>query len=146
MRLGVPIAPGTASQASLRAMTVKVKKMQNVVPSAHSWYTYWLIQLQAPAIGVGLIGFKGAPDGRCEAEIGYNMAPAYRCRGYMSEAVQAMMAWAWAQPGCDAIRAVTAQDNLPSQRVLQKTGWVIDEVRDEVFVWRVWRPALRRSA
>ncbi len=139
-RLGLPLAPAIASAASLRAMAVKVQKMQKVAPSCWHWYTYWLMQRQTPPLGIGLIGFKGAPDGRCEVEIGYSLAPAYRRQGYMSEAVQAMVAWAWAQPGCDTIRAVTTKENLPSQRVLQKTGWVIDEERDELFVWRVWRP------
>lgn len=138
-RLGLPLALGTASAASLRAMAVKVQKMQKVAPACWHWYTYWLIQRQTPPLGIGLIGFKGAPNGRCEVEIGYGLAPAHRRRGYATEAVRAMLAWALADPACGSVCAITRKENIASQRVLQKTGFVLDETQDETLVWRIWQ-------
>ena len=42
----------------------------------------------------------------------------------MTEAVSAMVHWASQQPGVLSIEAETEPDNIASQRVLEKTGFV----------------------
>ena len=57
-------------------------------------------------------------------EIGYGIDEQYRCRGYATEAAQAMTAWALAQPGVRRVLAQTEPGNAISRRVLQKCGFV----------------------
>lgn len=138
-RLGLRIEAGMVDEVVLRAMSAKVSKMQQTAPATWSWYTYWLMRLQADPVAIGLAGFKGTPDERGEVELGYGTAPAYRQQGFATEAVQALLAWAWTQPECQIVRAITLKDNLASQRVLQKAGLVVDQMREDDLIWRIWR-------
>lgn len=138
-RLGLHFPEGLVGEVVLQAMSAKVRKMEEAAPAAWPWFTYWLMRLQNAPVGIGLIGFKGAPNKQGEVEIGYGVAPHYRGRGYTPEAVQALLAWAWTQPECQAVRAITLKNNKASHRVLQKAGLVVDQVRDEDLIWRIWR-------
>jgi RimJ/RimL family protein N-acetyltransferase len=71
---------------------------------------------------VGLCGYRGPPaDG--EVEIGYGVAPERRCLGHATAAVAAMLALAAQDPALAVMRAVTAVDNAPSRRVLERNGF-----------------------
>jgi RimJ/RimL family protein N-acetyltransferase len=70
---------------------------------------------------VGDAGFKGPPqDG--EVELGYSIIPGQRRRGYATEAAQALVDWALAQPGVERVVAETEPENEASQRVLERAG------------------------
>ncbi|MEZ0542779.1 GNAT family N-acetyltransferase [Fibrella arboris] len=64
------------------------------------------------------IKFKGAPDEEQTVELGYGTYPAFQRRGYMTEIVGGLTAWALAQPGIDRVTAETALTNVASQAVL----------------------------
>ncbi|MFN8168777.1 MAG: GNAT family N-acetyltransferase [Candidatus Nanopelagicales bacterium] len=83
------------------------------------------MQLRRSATGevIGGIGFLHAPDPDGTVEIGYGLAESARGQGYATEAVEAMVAFAMAQ-GASAVVAMTTADNAPSQRVLQRCGFV----------------------
>ncbi len=138
-RLGLSFPEGLVGEVVLQAMSAKVHKMEEAPPATWPWYTYWLMQLQNAPVGIGLIGFKGAPNKQGEVEIGYGVAPTYRGQGYTPEAVQALLDWAWTQPECQTVRAITLKNNKASHRVLEKAGLVVDQVRDEDLIWRIWR-------
>lgn len=70
---------------------------------------------------VGGIGLKWPPtDG--SIEFGYGVAPSRRCRGYTTEAVRALVAFARTLPGIAEVFATVDPANVPSVRVLQKAG------------------------
>ena len=128
----------------MRAINLKIERMIHISEPLHAWYTYWLIVVYAGNVGVGLIGFKGEPgiqgkyDHIGEVEIGYRIAPAYRCKGYTTEASRALIAWAFENPDCNAvIAAEVLKINLPSQRVLQKLGMRIYNETEETQFWRI---------
>ncbi|MBW7864777.1 MAG: GNAT family N-acetyltransferase [Candidatus Hydrogenedens sp.] len=56
------------------------------------------------------------------AEIGYVLAGRFWGRGYMSEAVSAVVRWAAAQHGIHRVWAYCDAENRASQRVLEKAG------------------------
>ena len=94
-----------------------------VQPSSfHPWYSYWLIYHKKDALGIGVAGYKGKPTVHGEVELGYELLPHYRQQGYMSEALPALLTWAFDS----GAKCVTAKDvlktNLASQRVLEKLG------------------------
>ena len=101
----------------------------------HLWFTYWLLTLEG--CGVGLAGFKGAPDERGEVEIGYGLAPEYEGKGYMTEAVRALITWAFAQTNCAVIAPQVLRSNLASQRVLEKVGMKIYKETEGESFWRL---------
>jgi RimJ/RimL family protein N-acetyltransferase len=75
-----------------------------------------------PAILIGSGGFKGPPEsGR--VEIGYHVREAHRRRGYATEALGALLAWAFAHPEVRDVRAETEADNAASIGLLEKLGF-----------------------
>jgi predicted acetyltransferase len=107
-----------------RAVCMKIEKMKKVAPSFHPWYTYYLIVINAEKIGAGMVGFKGSPDELGQVEIGYGIDPIFQRCGYMSEAVQSIITWAFSHRECLAITALgVLVDNYASQKVLLKNGF-----------------------
>ena len=108
-----------------RAVRMKIDKMKKVSPALHPWYTYYLIVINEEQIGAGMVGFKGSPDELGQVEIGYGIDAIFQRRGFMSEAVQAMLAWAFSHRECLAVTATgVLVDNFASQKVLLKNGFV----------------------
>jgi len=55
-------------------------------------------------------------------EVGYALARPYWGKGYMTEALRAVIAWAFAQPGIFRVQAICDVENLGSARVMEKAG------------------------
>ncbi|MEY9968636.1 RimJ/RimL family protein N-acetyltransferase [Streptacidiphilus sp. MAP12-16] len=86
------------------------------------WGLYVLVR-RADAVAVGSTGFHGPPGGDGSVEIGYDLVPDARGLGFATEAVRALVGYAFTHPAVRTVRAVTAQDNSPSQRVLIRSGF-----------------------
>jgi RimJ/RimL family protein N-acetyltransferase len=67
------------------------------------------------------MGQPGMPP-RTQAHLGYIFDPAYGGHGYATEAVTAMVAYAFDRLGVRRITAGCFADNLPSVRILEKVG------------------------
>lgn len=91
-------------------------------PEKRPWYAVWRIE-DHDGCYLGDLCFKGLDENGC-TEIGYGIAPEYWCRGYASEAVKAVTDWALTQSGVKRIEAETDSDNIASQRVLEKCGFI----------------------
>ena len=121
-----------------RAIDMKLAKMALAPPSRHRWYTYWLIVVVEQSCGVGLAGFKGYPNEHGETEIGYSIDRDWQNKGYMTEAVCALVDWAFQHDVCLTVTATgVLKSNLASQRVLTKTGFEICGQTDEALQWRI---------
>ena len=75
--------------------------------------------------GGGLVGDVGISPADGEAgviKVGYTMSPAFQGRGYATEAVGALVAYAFEALGADVVRAYADADNTPSIRVAEKVG------------------------
>ena len=137
--LGVSTSPNLMDDPAQRAIGFKTKKMSELAAESHLWYTYWLVVISGDRCGVGLAGFKRGPDERGEVEIGYGIDPAHRNRGYTTEAVEALIAWALQDPACRSILADTLKDNVASNRVLVKAGMKLYYETDEGLCWKIGR-------
>lgn len=104
---------------------------------AYLWYTHWIIVCHPQETVAGGLCFKGPPDGSGQVEIGYGVDEEYRNRGLITEALQAACQWALQQPGVSAVLAETEKANLPSQRVLEKTGFVLFRQTESMRWWRL---------
>jgi ribosomal-protein-alanine N-acetyltransferase len=105
------------------------------------WATHLIVHRADEAL-IGLGGFKGVPvDG--VVEVGYGIAPAYRGRGFATEATRALVAAAAAR-GVSTVRAHTLPEKNASTAVLARAGfaWVSEVVDpDDGPIWRWERPA-----
>lgn len=90
-------------------------------PEQWNWYAIWMIELK-DGTHIGELCFKGLSD-EGVTEIGYGIAEKYQCCGYATEAVSAVAGWALKQPDVMCVKAETQEDNIASQRVLEKSGF-----------------------
>jgi [ribosomal protein S5]-alanine N-acetyltransferase len=134
--MGLTIPPDILDTNVIRAIGMKIKKMQAADVADHPWYTYWLIVIRADNAGAGLIGFKGYPNEEGRTEIGYGIHPTYQNKGYMTEAIRALVDWAFSHPYCRGITATTVI-NPASSRVLEKLGAQLLERRENETDWLI---------
>jgi RimJ/RimL family protein N-acetyltransferase len=141
--LGFLIAREIIDGNLIRALGMKIVRMEKLPLEKHPWQTYWLIVLRPRSleniVGAGFVGFKGYLNAEGETEIGYGIAPQYQGKGYMTEAVRALCDWAFEHPGCRAVTATTAV-NPASDRVLEKVGAVIVAQDEKSVNWKIYRP------
>jgi RimJ/RimL family protein N-acetyltransferase len=119
-----------------RAIGMKIDKMRKADVSQHDWLTYWLIIIKDENVGAGMLGFKGFPDENGSTEIGYGIDPAYQGQGYMREAVQALIDWAFTHPFCKVITA-SEVENPASKRLLERLGARLVSSSDHSTSWEV---------
>lgn len=116
-------------------------------PAHRIWYVPWKMTLRDGGAMIGDLCFKG-PARDNAVEIGYGIQPAYEGNGYTTEAVKAMVQWAFGQPDVVFVEAETEPQNKASQRILEKCGFVPDGTGKEGprFVVKSPSAKLRRSA
>jgi RimJ/RimL family protein N-acetyltransferase len=117
-RGGLTIAPGGIDDdvAVLGHVRAIVRRMSDQHESGN-----WM--MVAGSEVVGLIGFHRAPSEAGEVEIGYNVAPSRRRRGYATAAVAALIELAAADARIETIVAGTDPANVASQRALERNGF-----------------------
>lgn len=108
-------------------------------PAELLWWTYWDVVRRVDEQLVGRLGFKGPPGERGEVEVGYLTLLSERRRGYMTEAVAAMLDWAFGHPDVKAVTATTPAENVVSHRVLVKCGFGVWLEQDGRMFWRLER-------
>lgn len=83
----------------------------------------WLVQFEGRTIGD--CGTHGPVDATGTVEIGYGLAAPFRGRGYGTEVVAELTRWLFRRPAVKRVTARTAVENLASQKVLEKAGFVL---------------------
>ena len=95
----------------------------------------WFIVEKEQNIIIGSIGFKAKPDENGTVEIGFGIDPAFRLKGYATEAVKGLTGWALSQNDIQKITAECEPDNKPSVRVLEKAGMQKTSIEDNMIKW-----------
>jgi len=94
---------------------------------------HWVMELKASGELVGSIGYyRGFADET--GEVGYVAHPDHRNKGYMSEALAAVLQYGFEGLQLKAITAYTKKENVPSVRMLLRAGFV--ETRSEELVYK----------
>jgi len=86
-----------------------------------SWY--FVDRASSPSRLVGGGGFKGQPDDEGTVEIGYETVPSRRRLGIATEAVGALVTWAFEDDRVRRVIAETRRDNEASIGVLRRLGF-----------------------
>jgi RimJ/RimL family protein N-acetyltransferase len=93
-------------------------------PDAAGWSAWYFLlpgsDGSSQAVGIG--GFKGRPA-RGRVEVGYSILPAHQRSGLASEAVAALVDWAFSHPDVQLVTAETLPSLVASIRVLEKNGF-----------------------
>jgi RimJ/RimL family protein N-acetyltransferase len=88
---------------------------------------------------VGDVGLSPDDDEPGVIKIGYTMDPAFQGRGYATEAVKALIAYAFDTLGADLVRAYASAENLPSIRVAEKAGLTLVERFERTYEGETWQ-------
>ncbi len=114
---------------------------QGTLPPDEIHWGIWLMIEHATSTVVGSLGFIGRPDLGGLVEIGYDVVPDRRRRGYLVEAASALIDWALAQPEVNAVTARCETDNTASIRSLRRLGFAQVARAGGRFHWRLPPPA-----
>ncbi len=139
--LGIKMLGDNRPIKALHAVNLILEDMCATPPQDHPWLTYWLIVPKAESVGAGIIGFRGPPDSHGRVVIGYGIHPACQNKGYMTEALKALAAWAFLNPACKIIVAEVLQNNLASIRVLEKAGAQRVKTYNSLYRYHILRPS-----
>ena len=103
------------------------------------WTIGFAVVERASGLAIGSAGFKGPPDTAGVVEAAYGIVPAFEGRGFATEALRELVAFASRDDRVRAIRAHTLPAENASTRVLLKNGFSkLGEVVDPED-GRVWR-------
>jgi len=90
---------------------------------------FWAIQKNDDAKLIGTICLWNFNATNTVAEVGYELHPEYHNKGFMSEALQAVLEYGFAKLKLKAIEAFTDKDNTNSQLLLEKFNFKYDANR-----------------
>jgi [ribosomal protein S5]-alanine N-acetyltransferase len=84
----------------------------------------WAITLKENDTLIGLIGLYRIKPETYRSELGYILSPLYHNLGYISEAVDEVLSYAFMVLNFNSIEAIIDPHNFASEKVLQKTGFI----------------------
>ncbi|HLX92993.1 MAG TPA: GNAT family N-acetyltransferase [Puia sp.] len=88
---------------------------------------YWCICLANKPRAIGTICLWNMSSDRKVAEVGYELRPDFQGRGFMSEALQAVLLFGFHVLELDTILAITHVSNYASARLLERTGFHLNQ-------------------
>lgn len=95
---------------------------------------YWVIRDKVTNKMLGTIGIWNVEPEASAAELGYELLFIEHGKGYMIEAVRAVIAYAFETMKLETIKAVVRITNLPSLKIMDKMRFSLDRKEDnELF-------------
>jgi [ribosomal protein S5]-alanine N-acetyltransferase len=85
----------------------------------------WSIQPKGQSKTIGTICLWNFSENRTIADVGYDLATAHQGKGFMQEALQAVLDYGFKQLHLVQIEANTLKDNIASIKLLQSRGFVL---------------------
>jgi RimJ/RimL family protein N-acetyltransferase len=116
----VPLRPIFVTESFRSTFGVRAEQLLEH-PEDEPWVT-GIIWDEDLGVAVGKAGFHGSPDADGMVEVGYEVDPEYRRRGYARAALQAMLDRAIADPSVRVLRASISPDNEPSLDLVASFG------------------------
>jgi RimJ/RimL family protein N-acetyltransferase len=112
---------GYPAEGDVEAAGMALRSIRSIIDSPFACYEVIDVTGQT----VGGAGFHGPPGPTGVVEIGYGIAPSVRNRGFAKAAIRELKEIAISN-GANRIIARTDPENRPSQRALEKSGFVLD--------------------
>jgi [ribosomal protein S5]-alanine N-acetyltransferase len=122
---------GFRSDEELRKQKLKFEKGFRTHRSTCLFFH--LIEKENNTVIGGVSFHNWYPDHR-RSEIGYDMkSDEYKNKGYMKEAVRAILAYGFNELNLNRIEAIIAPDNIPSQKTVEGAGFVREALLKEHY-------------
>lgn len=83
----------------------------------------WAITEKGSDKLISLIGFYRTQNENYRSELGYMLLPEYQNKGYITEAIQTLLNYAFTAMGLHSVEAIIDPRNLASEKVLLKNGF-----------------------
>ena len=132
---------------SIRA---EIEEMAARVPGDPGGWVQFTVEERETGALVGDVGLAPADGEPGVIKVGYTIAPRHQANGFATEAVAALVAYAFERLDADVVRAYADADNVASIRVAEKVGLRMIERfsghEDDGTVWHGVRYELPRSA
>jgi RimJ/RimL family protein N-acetyltransferase len=115
-----------------------IEQMQRREPGEPGGWVQLSVEERDTGRLVGDVGLSPADAEPGVIKVGYTMAPAFQGLGYATEAVAALVQYAFDKLDADIVRAYASAENAPSIRVAEKVGLQLKERfegRDGDHVW-----------
>lgn len=84
----------------------------------------WAITEKGNDKMIGIIGHYKIKPEHFRCEIGYMLLPDYQNKGYVTEAIQTVLSYAFHNMKMNSVEALINPRNTASERVLQKNGFI----------------------
>ena len=100
----------------------------------------WAITLKENPKLIGIIGHYRIQPENHRCEIGYMILPQYSGQGIVTEAIKIVLEYGFDVLNMHSIEAVIDPDNIASERVLQKNGFVKEAhiLENELWAGKFW--------
>lgn len=115
-----------------------IEEMRGRLPGEPGGWVQFSVEEREGGRLVGDVGISPADGEPGVVKVGYTMSPSVQGRGYATEAVGALIDYAFETLGADLVRAYASADNLPSIRVAEKVGMRLVERfehREDDEIW-----------
>lgn len=126
----------------------EIQEMSGRAPGEPGGWVQLSVEDRSSGRLVGDVGLSVVEGEVGVIKVGYTVAPAFQRRGYATEAVWALVAYALDALGADVVRAHASAENAPSIRVAEKVGMHLVERLEHRHGDEVWfgvRYELRRE-
>jgi RimJ/RimL family protein N-acetyltransferase len=100
----------------------EIVEMAGRAPGARGGWVQLTVEEREGGRLVGDVGLSAVDGEPGVVKIGYTIAPAAQGRGYATEAVRALVDYAFRRLGAELVRAYASAENAPSIRVAENVG------------------------
>jgi aminoglycoside 6'-N-acetyltransferase len=111
------------------AATVRrqIEEMAGRLPGEPGGWVQFTVEERDGGALVGDVGLSPADEEPGVVKVGYTIDPAFQGRGYATEAVRALIDYAFDTLGADLVRAYASAENVPSHHVAENAGLTLVE-------------------
>jgi RimJ/RimL family protein N-acetyltransferase len=131
-----------------RGVREQIEEMAQRAPGEPGGWVQFSVEERESGRLVGDVGLSPAEGEPGVIKVGYTILPEVQGRGYATEAVRALVDYAFDALGADVVRAYASEENEPSIRVAEKVGMRLVERLEHRYDDEVWygvRYELRRE-
>ena len=126
----------------------EIERMSERAPGDPAGWVQLSVEERVTQALVGDVGLSPAEGEADVIKLGYTMSPAFQGRGYATEAVTALVTYAFETLATEVVRIYANEVNVPSIRVAEKAGLRLIERIERSYDGEVWigvRYELRRQ-
>jgi RimJ/RimL family protein N-acetyltransferase len=100
----------------------EIEEMATRSPGEHGGWVQFTVEERERGRLAGDVAISAVEGEPGVVKIGYTISPAFQGRGYATEAVRALVDYAFDTLGAERVRAFASAENIPSIRVAENAG------------------------